>query len=71
LGEGDQAIENTPAPTDVTEVEEAPSDSDQEPGERSQITTTPWILILEVVLGLGAVGLAGVAWIKRKKAKKQ
>lgn len=70
LGEVDQEIENTPDPTEVADVEEAPSVSDQEPDGRNQIIDIPWMLILEVALGLGAVGLAVVAWMKRKKLKK-
>ena len=65
---GDEApdIENTPTPSDEPVQEESPSAPDQDVQIR-EIPDIPWMLILEIIFGLGAIGFAGAALRNRRK----
>ena len=64
LGEESLDDQDAPAQTEEPVFEEAPTAPDQQIRETPDI---PWIRILEITFGLGAVGFAGAAWRNRKK----
>lgn len=67
LGDGSQDPQYTPVPLIEPEYQEPPEDADQEFYSRPETPEIPWLRILEITFGLGAVGFAVAGWRKRKK----
>jgi hypothetical protein len=59
-------LQGTPSPLEEPEMEEAPIAPDQDSDRSGEVRKIPWLRILEVSLGLGAVGFAIAGWRKRK-----
>lgn len=49
----------------MAEEEQMPLDPEIEPTD--EVRQIPWLRIIEIILGLGAVGFGGAAWLKRRK----
>ena len=65
-GEEPLDVQNTPSPSEEPAYEEAPSAPDPDIQIR-ETPDIPWLLILEITFGLGAIGFAGAAWRNRRK----
>lgn len=70
VGEGGDLLDEIP-PTTVPEIEEAEHVSDQETDWTAELQSIPWLRILEITLGLGAVVFGLAAWMNYRKNRKQ
>lgn len=69
-GEEPQDTQNLLSEDEETEHEEAWVAPDEEPGSVIETHEIPWMRILEITFGLGAVGFGAAAWVKRRKDRK-
>jgi len=66
-GEDPQEVPSLLTQDEGSAVEAEQVDSDQDRGLSAQALQIPWLRILEIILGLGAVGFGITAWMKRRK----
>ncbi len=66
-GDASQDPQRTPLPSAEAEYLEPVGEVDQDYYRRSETSEIPWLRILEIMFGLGAVGLGITAWLKRSK----
>lgn len=69
-GEESQDSQNLLAEDEEIDSEEAQTPPEQEMDQADEIPSIPWLRILEIVLGLGAIGFGTTAWINRRKSRK-
>lgn len=65
-----QDLENGLSPDEESMPAEADYYPDQEIGRTVEGPGIPWMRVLEITFGLGAVGFGVAAWIKRRKNRK-
>lgn len=69
-GEDSQETQNLLSEDQEIEAEEAWVPPDQEIDRTLETPAIPWMRILEITFGLGAVGFGVAAWINRRKNRK-
>ena len=69
LGEESPDVGNELSQDEDTEPEDSWIPPDQEPSPAVDVIQIPWLRILEIVFGLGAVGFGAAAWIRRRKLR--
>ena len=70
VGEESLDLGNELSQDEDTEPEEAWMPPEQEPSPTVDISRIPWLRILEIIFGLGAVGFGAAAWIRHRKIRK-
>ena len=69
-GEGVEELSNQPAQEEGSTPEEERMPPAPEEDQTAVPRQIPWLRIIEIILGLGAVGFGGAAWLKHRKNRK-